>query len=43
MIQQGAGKSYHEWFMEFEQAPANLEFAARWTMNCAKKIYIMMT
>jgi len=25
MIQQGAGKSYHEWFVEFEKAPADLE------------------
>ena len=24
MIQQGDGKSYHEWFIEFEQAPANI-------------------
>ncbi len=25
MIQQGEGKSYHEWFIEFENRPANLE------------------
>jgi hypothetical protein len=24
MIQQGGGKSFHEWFVEFEQAPPNL-------------------
>jgi hypothetical protein len=29
-IQQGEGKSYHEWFVEFEHAPASLEqFAER--------------
>jgi GH3 auxin-responsive promoter len=25
MIQQGAGKSYHEWFVEFEKAPVDLD------------------
>jgi hypothetical protein len=25
MIQQGAGKSYHEWFIEFENEPANMD------------------
>lgn len=25
MIEQGRGKSYHEWFIEFEQVPADLE------------------
>jgi hypothetical protein len=25
MIQQGEGKSYHEWFIEFENEPSNLE------------------
>jgi hypothetical protein len=25
MIQQGEGKSYHEWFVEFENEPANME------------------
>lgn len=25
MVEQGEGKSYHEWFVEFEQAPENLE------------------
>ncbi len=30
MIQQGEGKSYHEWFIEFEQEPASLQaFAER--------------
>ena len=30
IVQQGQGKSYHEWFIEFEQAPSNLEAFA----NC---------
>ena len=25
IVQEGQGKSYHEWFIEFEQAPENLE------------------
>jgi hypothetical protein len=25
MVQQGEGKSYHEWFVEFEEEPQNLE------------------
>lgn len=29
MIEQGKGKSYHEWFIEFEQLPADLEAFAR--------------
>lgn len=29
MIQQGEGKSYHEWFIEFEQEPADLDGFAR--------------
>ena len=30
MVQQGKGKSYHEWFIEFEQAPKNIhEFATK--------------
>ncbi len=30
MVQQGDGKSYHEWFVEFEEQPANLDaFAER--------------
>lgn len=38
MIQQGAGKSYHEWFIEFEQAPANLEaFALKVNDNLRQK------
>jgi hypothetical protein len=28
MIQQGSGKSYHEWFIEFEEAPEDLAFFA---------------
>lgn len=29
MIREGEGKSYHEWFVEFEERPANLESFAR--------------
>ncbi|MBI3720128.1 MAG: GH3 auxin-responsive promoter family protein [Sphingobacteriales bacterium] len=29
MIQQGEGKSYHEWFIEFEKAPANVNAFAQ--------------
>ncbi len=30
MIQQGEGKSYHEWFIEFEKVPASMaEFAEK--------------
>lgn len=30
MIEQGKGKSYHEWFVEFEQAPSDMnKFAAK--------------
>jgi hypothetical protein len=25
MVQQGEGKSYHEWFVEFEEEPVNIE------------------
>ena len=32
MIQQGAGKSYHEWLIEFEAAPADLQ-AFNHTLN----------
>ncbi|SRR5258708_4670078 len=41
MIQQGSGKSYHEWFVEFENKPANIrEFAIRVDANLrAKNIY----
>lgn len=38
MIQQGDGKSYHEWFVEFENEPFNLEdFAARVDRNLREK------
>jgi hypothetical protein len=41
MIQQGKGKSYHEWFIEFENMPANLErFALKVDNNLrSKNIY----
>ncbi|RYY90991.1 MAG: GH3 auxin-responsive promoter family protein [Chitinophagaceae bacterium] len=41
MVQQGKGHSYHEWFVEFEQAPADLEgFAAKVNDNLrGKNIY----
>lgn len=41
MIQQGEGKSYHEWFIEFENEPASLEgFAQKVDDNLrAKNIY----
>ncbi|HTI11809.1 MAG TPA: GH3 auxin-responsive promoter family protein [Puia sp.] len=41
MIQQGNGKSYHEWFVEFENKPADIrEFAIRVDANLrAKNIY----
>lgn len=41
MIQQGKGKSYHEWFIEFENKPANLErFAEKVDNNLrTKNIY----
>jgi len=40
-ISQGEGKSFHEWFIEFEHAPADLEaFASRVDANLrAKNIY----
>jgi hypothetical protein len=38
MIQQGEGKSYHEWFIEFETEPAHLEeFARKVDMNLRQK------
>lgn len=38
MIQQGEGKSYHEWFVEFENEPSNLEaFALKVDHNLRKK------
>jgi hypothetical protein len=37
-IEQGKGKSYHEWFVEFEEVPAGLnEFAARVDHNLQDK------
>lgn len=41
MIQQGEGKSYHEWFIEFQNEPANLEsFALKVDQNLrGKNIY----
>lgn len=41
MIQQGEGKSYHEWFVEFETKPADMkEFAIRVDRNLrTKNIY----
>jgi phenylacetate-coenzyme A ligase PaaK-like adenylate-forming protein len=41
MIQQGDGKSYHEWFVEFEERPANIEaFSTKVDNNLrAKNIY----
>lgn len=38
MIHQGEGKSYHEWFVEFEKEPSNLEaFASKVNNNLRKK------
>ncbi|GAC1568908.1 MAG: GH3 auxin-responsive promoter family protein [Chitinophagaceae bacterium] len=38
MIQQGSGKSFHEWFVEFEKAPKSLnEFAVKVDNNLRKK------
>jgi phenylacetate-coenzyme A ligase PaaK-like adenylate-forming protein len=38
MIQQGEGKSYHEWFVEFEKEPDDLEaFAQKVDENLRKK------
>jgi hypothetical protein len=41
MIQQGSGKSYHEWFVEFENKPSDLhEFAIKVDTNLrSKNIY----
>jgi len=41
MIQQGQGKSYHEWFVEFERTPENLqEFAIKVDTNLrSRNIY----
>jgi hypothetical protein len=40
-IQQGAGKSYHEWFIEFEKAPASMEqFSEKLNeYMCQKNVY----
>lgn len=38
MIQQGEGKSYHEWFVEFENDPSNIEsFALKVDRNLREK------
>jgi GH3 auxin-responsive promoter len=38
MIQQGSGKSFHEWFVEFEKAPQSLhEFAVKVDNNLRRK------
>jgi len=38
MIQQGQGKSYHEWFIEFENEPSNIEsFALKVDHNLREK------
>ncbi len=41
MIEQGQGKSYHEWFVEFEEDPASLEDFSNLVNNnlCEKNIY----
>lgn len=41
MIQQGEGKSYHEWFIEFESVPANLATFSAELNNCLsnKNVY----
>ncbi len=44
MIQEGEGKSYHQWFIEFENEPQNLNaFAIKLMGCCGKKIFITMT
>ncbi|PVD49910.1 hypothetical protein DC498_22595 [Terrimonas sp.] len=38
MVEQGRGRSYHEWFVEFEDRPANLdEFTAEVDLNLRQK------
>lgn len=38
MVQQGEGKSYHEWFIEFENMPGNMQaFAEKVDENLRKK------
>ncbi len=41
MIQQGQGKSYHEWFIEFEKAPADMNLFSKKLNDqlCAKNVY----
>ena len=41
MVSQGAGKSYHEWFIEFDHLPGSLAaFASRLDeLLCAKNVY----
>jgi hypothetical protein len=40
-IQQGVGKSYHEWFIEFEKAPTNMELFSKKLneLMCTKNVY----
>ena len=38
MVEQGKGQSYHEWFVEFEEVPSNLElFAEKVNQHMMKK------
>ncbi|MFT3947371.1 MAG: GH3 auxin-responsive promoter family protein [Agriterribacter sp.] len=38
MVEQGKGKSYHEWFVEFEDRPANMDaFTAEVDLNLRQK------
>jgi hypothetical protein len=40
-INPNQGLPYHEWFIEFENEPENLEeFALKLTMRCASKMFI---
>ncbi len=41
LIQQGEGKSYHEWFIEFEKAPADMALFCKKLDQylCAKNVY----
>ena len=42
-VSEGEGKSYHEWFIEFENKPRNIqEFARKVDETCVKRMYIMM-
>jgi len=40
-IQQGEGKSYHEWFIEFEKAPSDMALFSKKLneLMCAKNVY----